>query len=350
GPPGIRRAMRAGGLAAMWLPFCLLIPATFTPTRTVEYLLVAGSSLALGLITDLILRWPRGPMLPAAATVLAYTIDLAHGSPLIVRSLLGPNPRFGSRFYGLGNELEALIPIIVLTGLAATPWLQRRSIRNASIFGGVGLALGVIVGSGRLGADVGGVITVGAGFAVATVLMLPGKFTWKRLLIVCAAPVLALAGLAALDLLTGGNSHFTRTVLSGGGAEFQDTVRRRYELAFNVLRRGLIPVLTGLALLAAAYGVRHRATLFNNVIDRPAWRAALAGSLVGCVAGALTNDSGPMLVIFGVILLTFVTAYLRGDPRLLTPPPPPREAEPAEEEPEPPEEAESRPPEPATSR
>jgi hypothetical protein len=350
GPPGIRRAMRAGGLAALWLPFCLLIPATFTPTRTVEYLVVAGSALVLGLLTDLLLRWPRGPMLPAAATLLAYTIDLANGSPLIVRSLLGPNPRFGSRFYGLGNELEALIPIITLVGLAAVPWLQRRSKRNAAIFGVVGLALGAIVGSGRLGADVGGVITVGSGFAVATMLMLPGKVTWKRVLVVLAVPVLALAGLAALDILTGGNSHFTRTVLGGGSAEFQDTVRRRYELAFNVLRRGLIPILTGLALLAAAYGVRHGRTLFTPVADRPAWRAALGGSLAGCVAGALTNDSGPMLIIFGVILLTFVTAYLRGDPRLLTPePPPPPEEAPAEEA-EPPEKAESRPPEPATSR
>jgi hypothetical protein len=318
-----------------------------------EYLLVAGSALVLGVITDLILRWPRGPMLPAAATLTAYTIDLASGSPLIVRSLLGPNPRFGSRFYGLGNELEALLPIIALVGLAAVPWLQRRTKKNAAVFAVTGLVLGVIVGSGRLGADVGGVITVGAGFAVATMLMLPGRTTWRRLAVVAAMPAVALAGLAALDVITGGNSHFTNTVLSGGGAEFQDTVRRRYELAFNVLRRGLIPILTGLALLAAAYGVRHRASLYSNVIDRPAWRAALAGSLVGCVAGALTNDSGPMLVIFGVILLTFVTAYLRGDPRLLAPPPP-QQGERPEEKPEdtgePPGEAESKAPEPATSR
>ena len=136
GPPGVRRAMRAGGLAALWLPFCLLIPALFTPDRTLEYLLVAGSALVLGLITDLVLRWPRGPMLPAVVTLVAYTVDLANGSPLIVRSLLGPNPRFGSRFYGLGNELEALLPIIVLDRargdavVAATVEAQRHDLRR----------------------------------------------------------------------------------------------------------------------------------------------------------------------------------------------------------------------------
>ena len=57
-----------------------------------------------------------------------------------------------------------------------------------------------------------------------------------------------------------------------------------------------------------------------------------------------------MLLIYGVVLLTFVTAYLRGDPRLLPSEPPPPLTEPEEDEPEPSEKAESEAPEPATSR
>ena len=134
GPKGLRRGMRVGGLAALWTPAVLLIPATFQPSRPLQLVLVGGSALALALITDLVLPWPKGPMLPALATVVAYSVDLAFGSYLTVRSLLGPNPRFGSRFYGLGNELEALLPVIALAGLAAVPLLRRRSRRTAAAF------------------------------------------------------------------------------------------------------------------------------------------------------------------------------------------------------------------------
>lgn len=331
GPKGLRRGMRVGGLAAMWTPAALLIPATFEPTRPLELVLVAGSALVLGVITDLILPWPRGPMLPAAATMVAYTVDLAMGSDLIVRSLLGPNPRFGSRFYGLGNELEAILPVIMLAGLAAVPALRQRSLRSAIAFGLAGLALGVVVGSGRLGADVGGVITVGAGFAVATVLMLPGRWTWRRGVAVVAVPVLGLGLLAAIDVVTAGNSHFSRSVLGAGSFdELFKTFERRYELAYNQLISKLIPVLTGLALLAAIYGLRWRSTLLSSVEGQASWGAALAGALAGSIAGALTNDSGPVIVVYGLITASFIVAYLRGDPRLVSPDParpPPREPE-----------------------
>jgi hypothetical protein len=320
GPKGLRRGLRVGGLAALWLPVVLLIPATFEPSRPFELAIVAGSVLVLGVITDLVLAWPRGPMLPALATVVAYTIDLALGSDLIVRSLLGPNPRFGSRFYGLGNELEALLPVIVLAGLAAVPVLRQRSRKAAAAFALAGFALGVVVGSGRLGADVGGVITVGAGFAVATALMLPGRVTWRRIVAIVAVPVLGLGLLAAIDVVTGGNSHFSRSVLRAGSSEeLWKTFQRRYELAYKQLISKLIPVLTGLALLAAVYALRWRSTLLETVRGQASWGAALGGALAGSIAGALTNDSGPVIVIYGVLMAAFVVTYLRGDPQLARP-------------------------------
>jgi hypothetical protein len=329
GPKGLRRGMRVGGLAALWTPTVLLVPATFEPSRQAELAIVAGSALALAILTDLVLRWPRGPMLPAAVCFLAYGIDLALGSELTVRSLLGPNPRFGSRFYGLGNELEATLPVVVLAGLAAVPRLARRSRTGAAAFALAGLALGVVVGSGRLGADVGGVITIGAGFAVATALMLPGRITWRRVAAVALAPLAALALLAIIDVVTGGNSHFTRSVLGAGSVgELVKTLERRYELAYQQLIRSLMPVLTALAILAGVYGVRFYRTLLATVEGTASWSAALTGALAGSVAGALSNDSGPVIIVFGVITSAFVVAYLRGDPRLV---PHPTEAEPSAE-------------------
>ena len=50
----------------------------------------------------------------------AYAIDVIAGSGLTRLSLLGPNPIFGVRFYGIGNELEALFAVMVPAGVAAS--------------------------------------------------------------------------------------------------------------------------------------------------------------------------------------------------------------------------------------
>jgi len=41
---------------------------------------------------------------PVRSPTAAYAIDVVAGSGLTKLSLLGPNPIFGVRFYGIGNE------------------------------------------------------------------------------------------------------------------------------------------------------------------------------------------------------------------------------------------------------
>jgi hypothetical protein len=99
-----------------------------------------------------------------------------------------------------------------------------------------------------------------------------------------------------------------------------DVIARRYTLAFRVLSTGAMPFITMLALLAAAYAARYRERIYAPLRGSPAWRAALAGGLTSSVVGALFNDSGPVLLVFGVFLLACVTAYVRGDPKLAADP------------------------------
>jgi len=314
---GVRAGLRIGALAFLWVPLGLLFTAWLAPTRSVEVAIVVVGSFALAALTDRFVRWPRGPALPAVVSLVAYAVDLALGSPLIIRSLLGANPRSGVRFYGLGNELESTLTLMLLVGLGALLWGHARSRRSAAIIALSGAVFAVFVGSGRLGADVGGVITIGAGIAAATLLMLPGTLSRRRLLLAAAVPVAALAALAALDLATGGNGHFTRTILQADSAgSLWDVVTRRYTLAFNVLKTGAMPFVTLVALLGAVYAVRHRRRIFAPLGAAPSWRAGLIGGLTASVAGALFNDSGPMLLAFGVFVLACATAYIRGDPRL----------------------------------
>jgi hypothetical protein len=130
-------------------------------------------------------------------------------------------------------------------------------------------------------------------------------------------PVAAVVALAVLDLLTGGNGHFTRTVLKADSfGSLLDVIERRYTLAFNVLATGAMPLVTIVTALAVAYAVRYRDRIYAPLRDSPPWRAALIGGLTASIIGALTNDSGPLLFVFGVFLLACATAYIRGDPRL----------------------------------
>jgi hypothetical protein len=315
GRAGLRRGLRWGGLAALWLPAVLLLTAALEPSAAVELAVVAAGSLLLAALTDLILPWPRGPAAPAAVALTAYAVDLIAGSPLLVRSLLGPDPRFGSRFYGINNELEIVLPLLLFLGLAALPLTGGRSARGALAFALGGAALAVVIGAGRLGADVGGVITIGAGAAAATLLMLPGGVTRRAVAVAACVPVVALALLAVLDLFTGGNAHFERTILQAGSAgSVGETLGRRYELAVDQLERGPMPLLTALAAGAAAAAVWRRRSLYQPVLRYAGWRAALAGGLVAAVAGSLVNDAGPVLLVYGVALLATATAYARGDP------------------------------------
>ncbi|HEU4701950.1 MAG TPA: hypothetical protein VFS37_05650 [Conexibacter sp.] len=312
---GVRFGMRIGGLALMWLPAVLLLSAALAPSEQAELFLIAGGSFALAFGTDRLVPWPRGPAVPTCVALVAYTVDLANHSHLVIRSLLGPSPRSGSRFYGLGNELEIALTIVLLVGLAAALRTRGRSRGNALAFALGGVALAAIVGSGRLGADVGGIFTIAGGAAVATLMLLPGGVTRRAVAIAVLTPLAGLAALAVLDLATSGDGHFTRTVLHGSASDQLNTFQRRYELAWSIISNGFAPLLTLLCALAVGYALVHRERVYATIRGDAVWRAALGGGLAASISGSLFNDSGPMLLFIGIVALTFVTAYLRNPPQ-----------------------------------
>ena len=314
-------AARVGGLALLWTPVAVLIPAAFAPGRGVEDVLLVLICFTLGALTDRLLPWPRAPLAPAAVTVVALTADALAGTQLLVRSLLGPNPELGVRFYGIGNELKSGLAVLVFAAVAAAlyPATDRRSAsgrRAATTMAACGIVLAVIEGSARIGAGVGGVILVSAGTAVATVLLLPGRLTRKRGLIVLISPVVGLVVLAALDLTTAhGTGHYTGSVLHAHSAgEIRDIIVRRYTAAYDELRHGAMPFATALALVLSALGVRHHRRLLAPVGGDPGWLAALAGGLTAGVIGALSEDSGPVLLVVAVGVLGCVLSYLWNQP------------------------------------
>jgi hypothetical protein len=305
------RVARWTGLAVMWWPTTALAVAYLEPRQpAVEAGLIGLGALALGLLSDRLLPWPRAPILPAAVGIGWLTFDLAQGSGLITRSILSPSLIFGGRFYGISNEYKSALMVLFLAGVAAAMAGRERSRRLATAMALVGAAFAVVIGSGRLGAGVGGVVVVGAGTAVATVLLLPGGITRRTVVVVLLVPVAALGGLIGLDLLTSAGGHLQRDILRAQNAnQIWELVSRRYQLIFQTLSAGMIAT-SIVAAVAVAAAIRNRTLLYGSLARDPVWQAALLGGLAAGIAGTFAEDSGPVLFVHAVIALAAVTAYL----------------------------------------
>jgi len=307
-----RPATRVVGLALLYLPLVLLLGAALEAGETVERLLVLLLAPLLAGATLLLLRGYRALAVASALTALAHAVDLVAGSPLTSLSLLGPNPGLGVRFYGIGNELEALLAVLVTAGAGAgLAGFAANASRRASAlaFLGVGLLAAAVFAAGRFGADVGAAIVFPVGAAVAAVTV-AGRGRRPLLLAAVAAPVLVLALLALVDLASGANAHLTRSVLDAGGlGDLADVAQRRLQLSAHSFSRPVLLAFLPLVLAAAAIAYLRRERLQAWLRDVPAVRAGLAGALAATVVGTLANDSGALVLEVGAAYLLVYTGF-----------------------------------------
>ncbi len=311
-----RAAARLLALALVYLPLLCLAGAALEPSVAAERLLIMLGSPALAALTLAALGSYRALATACGATALAYAVDLIAGSPLTQLSLVGPNPAAGHRFYGIGNELEACLVVLILVGTGAAlssfaPTSRGESrqwwpaAHGPAAFLVVAAIFSFVFAYGRYGADVGAAITLPLGAAVAAAL-LAGR---PRLaLLAFALPLPALALLSAADLITGANAHLTRTVLDAkSGGDVLAVFGRRLREAGESFGRPIL--LAGLPIVIAAATVAwlRRDRLADWFRGLPAMRAAMLGALAATFVGTLANDSGALLLeIGGVYLLVFV--------------------------------------------
>ena len=103
-----------------------------------------------------------------------------------------------------------------------------------------------------------------------------------------------MAVLAAIDLVTGGDAHLTRSVLAADSpGELVDIAERRFDISWENLKQGTTPLSVGLFAVALAFGIARRRELFRPLNGDRAFAAGMWGTLAATVVGALANDSGP---------------------------------------------------------
>jgi len=307
-----RLALPLLALSAVYLPALLLLAVALDASRTVEVGLVMLGGPALAALTLRLASGYAGLAVACAVTVGAHLADLVAGSPLTSLSLLGPNPGLGARFYGIGNELEAALVVLVLIATAAglVAWAPRADPRTVTAaFLGAALLVAAILAPGRFGADVGAAISLPAGAMVAglAVLRLGRR---RALALALAVPLLALAALAGADLVAGGDAHLSRSVLEAGGLdELADVAERRLRLSARSFARPVNLVLLGVVAGLAGLGLARRRQVAAWFAGRPAARAGFIGALAATVIGGLTNDSGALLLIVGAAYLALYVGF-----------------------------------------
>jgi hypothetical protein len=297
-------------LAVVYLPFVLLLTPTVDPSLLVERVLAGVGAPLLALGTWIIVPGWRGFGVACLVTALAYAIDVLAGSILVPLSIPGPNPASGSRFYGIGNEVEAILAALLPLGagalLASIPATRDGGRAAAAAFLVAGLGAGAIFALGRFGADVGAAIVLPVGGAVAAAVVLE---TRRAIVLALLVPLAGLAALMAADLLLGGEAHLTRSLLDAGGlAEAGDVFERRIRLAASSFTRTANLPFMALAVIVIALGVWRRQRILGWFEPRAAL-AGFLGAFAAAVAGMISNDSGVILLILGTAYCTAAAGF-----------------------------------------
>jgi hypothetical protein len=306
-----RVAVRLLGLSIVYLPLLLLAGAALEPSQESEQLLVMFGAPLLGALTLFVLGGLRALAGASALVVLAYAIDVVAGSPLTSLSLLGPNPGLGVRFYGIGNELEALLGVLVVAGTGAALagfWPRLTERRIAAAFLAVSLLAAVVFAAGRFGADVGAAIVLPVGGAVAAAAVAARRR--RTAILVVAAPMAILALIALADLVSGANAHLTRSVLDAGGlGDLADVAQRRLQLSAHSFTRPIVLLFLPVVAALAVFAFFRRDRLAGWLRPFPALRAGLIGALAATAIGTLANDSGALLLEIGTAYLLVFATY-----------------------------------------
>jgi hypothetical protein len=321
---GLHRVAKAWlGLCFAYLPLMLLAGAWLEPCAIAEGLLVGlGSALLAALTVRFAWGW-RGLAIACAITTAAYAIDVIAGSGLTRLSLLGPNPIFGARFYGIGNELEALIAVMVPVAVGAAltgRWRSGAPVTDgrASVAFLAAAVLGAIVfAAGRFGADVGAAIVLPVGGAVSAAALPRAEVGPRSLsigrrvaLAVIAAPIAGFAALVLIDLLSGGNAHLTRSVIDAGGeSNLAEVVQRRLELSANDFAQAIRNPLFWLVIAGIALAISQWRRIDAWLRAAPFARAGFIGACAAVAVGVLVNDSGATFLVLGSLALGATLAF-----------------------------------------
>lgn len=205
-------------------------------------------------------------------------------------------PTQNSRFWGIGNQVEALLLAPLLAGAV----LARRRFGPLGflLFGFFGL---VVMTDNRLGADGGGAIVLGVALAVLGWRLFRLRLTGFIALL--AASALTVLWLVQRGLAQQGPDHL-RSAFSGGASGLLASLESRWPLSYLPALHQWTLVVPLLFVLVAVFVVAWRKA------QVPATRDLLLALGVALVTSVLVNDSAAYELAAGVAVVGAVARFV----------------------------------------
>jgi hypothetical protein len=275
-------------------PACLVVSLLLSaldvtrPAHVYLGLALGAGALALG---GGALLPPRLPLALGLAALFVFLFAALWAEPRWNSlAVLGARPDGGGRFYGINNQMAALLlsPALVLGALTGPQALP-----------GVALVVSAGVGVSTIGANGGGLLAFLAAFIALGLLLRETRPTPLRVAVAIAVVVAAALALVGIDAALGGSNHVTHAVGGGPGSLAGHFAHRLH--------------------LAAAFVAMHwnQAFLFAISVAGLIWVgllrpriAVLDALLVGIVVLLLVSDNPTDIVGLGSLTALVLRAWL----------------------------------------
>ncbi|MDP3013421.1 MAG: hypothetical protein Q8M92_04210, partial [Candidatus Subteraquimicrobiales bacterium] len=245
-------------------------------------------------------------------TSLALLGDTLFGSKLMLQSFFGSCPIAGGRFYGLGNTYMGAVVGASIVGITALtnklPKDRKLALVVVALFL---LAVCIIVGYPRLGANVGGLITC-VGASIITLLRLrEGKIKHKHLLYAAIAVFSFLALVIFVDLFIGaGKSHLGRAVeliRMEGVKGVSDIISRKLTMNLRGIKSMHWGEILAVIILFLPLVLMRLKQAKKIPSDLSWFYQGLIGASAGAIFALIFNDTG---IVAGGIIVIYVLAPL----------------------------------------
>jgi hypothetical protein len=219
------------------------------------------------------------------------------------QSILGYDPQYGARYYGIGNEYMA--GLVAFEMIVLTACFQSFGKRSAILYWTCAVAFMMALASTRLGANMGGAVTAGMGNAILLYRLHKGGWD-KWGIVVCGAALLfaigCIFGLHAVPVYS--QTHVGRILYwmkQSNWSPIQQILLQKIHLNVRMLlaRPSWIAVGAGFFLLLGWF-LKRQHTVKRWKLEHATWYQLAISLFWTAGIGFLTNDSG---IVVALLLL-----------------------------------------------
>ncbi|TDB38958.1 MAG: hypothetical protein D9V44_04605 [Actinobacteria bacterium] len=240
------------------------------------------------------------------ATALILGVDQLAGATLSLSSVFSYSPLIGFRFFGIGNEGAALLVGGALVGLALEMDAAQTTVASRRrLIAIVGLAAVVVCAAPFIGANVIVSVWGTVTFAAFWIAAEKRRVRPRDVAVVIGLALVALVAMVALDRLTGG-THIGRAVGEAASGGLGGLLAERMATSVRIFTDSPLPaIVLAIAAVLAYLRLRPMGRMAVVLERNPVFAAAMSAGLVGGFVGAVSEDSG-------VVVLALVITYLIG--------------------------------------